>query len=262
MELIIHSVLFIPCENRCSKCVNIQDIPYNNTIRFVLSAVSRLKTSHPIHIHSYSFQVLDIGYGSYSKVNGSLIAANSAIQCSGRCPVLSWANDSETMFPIDTKTIRKDTVIVPAGGFVVIHFVSNNPSFWFMHCHIEVYQLTGMNQIVNEAFEKQNTPPAVFQTCGDFILTTEQFNQKIKFGSAHVAPTKAGVSSTEPVTFCINDVELVITVVFVTVGFVLLIAFSLVIGMVICYVFWKKGTFIPNKSTELLPDEDEMTSTT
>ena len=88
MELIIHSVLFIPCENRCSKCVNIQDIPYNNTIRFVLSAVSRLKTSHPIHIHSHSFQVLDIGYGSYSKVNGSLTAANSAMQCSGRCPLL------------------------------------------------------------------------------------------------------------------------------------------------------------------------------
>ena len=88
MELIIHSVLFIPCENGCSKCVNIQDIPYNNTIRFVLSAVSRLKTSHPIHIHSYSFQVLDIGYGSYSKVNGSLTASNSAMQCSGRCPLL------------------------------------------------------------------------------------------------------------------------------------------------------------------------------
>jgi len=41
----------------------------------------------------------------------------------------------------------------------------------------------------------------------------------------------------------------VITVVFVTVGFVLLIAFSLVIGIVICYAFWKKGTFIPNKTT-------------
>lgn len=252
----------IPCENGCSKCVNIQDIPYNNTIRFVLSAVSRLKTSHPIHIHSHSFQVLDIGYGSYSQVNGSLTGANSAIQCNGRCPVLSWANDSEPTFPIDTKTIRKDTVIVPAGGFVVIHFVSNNPGFWFMHCHIEVHQLTGMNQIINEAFENQNTPPVGFQTCGDFNLTIEQFNQKIKFGSAQVAPTTAGVSSTEPTTFCINQVELVITVVFVTVGFVLLIAFSLVIGIVICYVFWKKGTFTPNKTTEFLLDEDEMTSTT
>ena len=30
--------------------------------------------------------------------------------------------------------VRKDTVIVPAGGYVVIAFVGDNPGYWFLHC--------------------------------------------------------------------------------------------------------------------------------
>lgn len=41
-----------------------------------------------------------------------------------------------------TLTMCKDTVIVPAGGLiVVIRFVSDNPGYWFMHCHIKVHQI-------------------------------------------------------------------------------------------------------------------------
>ena len=254
----------VPCEKGCSKCVNILDIPYNKTVRFVLSAVSRLQTAHPIHIHSHSFHVLDIGYGTYSDVNGSLTAASGAVPCDGRCPTPSWANGIGPTFPLDARTIRKDTVIVPAGGFVVIQFVSNNPGFWFMHCHIEVHQLTGMTQIINEAFDRHNPPPESFQTCGDFTLTIEEFNQKVLFDSAQGTPTAAGVSGTESITTCVRPAELAITVVFVTLGFILSIAASLVIGMVICYVWYRKGSFIPKKSHdhELLLDETEMASTT
>ena len=52
--------------------------------------------------------------------------------------------------------IRKDTVIVPAGGYVVIAFQADNPGYWFLHCHIEVHQLEGMALIIQEYDESQH----------------------------------------------------------------------------------------------------------
>ena len=56
--------------------------------------------------------------------------------------------------------VRKDTVIVPAGGYVVIAFVGDNPGYWFLHsvhCHIEMHQLEGMAVIIQEYIAKLNT---------------------------------------------------------------------------------------------------------
>ena len=71
----------------------------------------------------------------------------------------SWATNSKPPLSVDRWTVRKDTIIVPAGGYVVINFLSNNPGHWFLHCHIEVHKLEGMAVIINEAFEDQAAPP-------------------------------------------------------------------------------------------------------
>ena len=42
----------------------------------------------------------------------------------------------------------------------MINFVSNNPGFWFLHCHIETHQLQGMALIMNEALDQQLGAPA------------------------------------------------------------------------------------------------------
>jgi len=65
-------------------------------------------------------------------------------------------------------TIRKDTVVIPGSGYVVINFISDNPGYWFLHCHKESHQLEGMAAIINEAFELQGDPPPGMNTCGDF----------------------------------------------------------------------------------------------
>lgn len=33
----------------------------------------------------------------------------------------------------------KDTVTIPAGGYTVIRFYAENPGFWLLHCHLEVF---------------------------------------------------------------------------------------------------------------------------
>ena len=47
--------------------------------------------------------------------------------------------------------VKKDTVIVPYGGYTVIRFVADNPGWWLLHCHIEIHQLEGMAVVIKEA---------------------------------------------------------------------------------------------------------------
>ena len=64
--------------------------------------------------------------------------------------------------------------MVPAGGYVVINFISDNPGWWFLHCHIEVHQLEGMAMIVHEAGRAKPLPEEM-PKCGDFEISVERF---------------------------------------------------------------------------------------
>ncbi len=50
----------------------------------------------------------------------------------------------------DVSLVTQDTVVVPAGGYVVIRIVSNNPGFWHMHCHMSHHLFYGMGLVLNE----------------------------------------------------------------------------------------------------------------
>lgn len=39
---------------------------------------------------------------------------------------------------------RRDVVLLPAGGFVVIAFKADNPGVWLMHCHIARHASEGL----------------------------------------------------------------------------------------------------------------------
>ena len=190
-------------------CTHMIDIPYQQTVQIVLSALGAYDNAHPIHLHGHTFHVVKVGYPSYDPATGFIKRTtnaegeeasvhNSHITCddesmcatlgpdcnSRRCTKPRWANNRPPQMTIDNKTIRKDTVMVPAGGYVVINFLSNNPGHWFLHCHIEVHQLEGMAIIVNEAFEQQKSLiiPESMNKCGDFELTLDEY-QRIEYHS-------------------------------------------------------------------------------
>ena len=52
--------------------------------------------------------------------------------------------------------VRKDTVVVPFGGYTIIRFNASNPGVWFMHCHIDRHMIEGMALMLNESFESFN----------------------------------------------------------------------------------------------------------
>ncbi len=180
-----------PCESEdgeaCS-CVHVRQInSFNKTIRFVLSSVGDEVdegegSTHPMHLHGHHFYVLDIGYGTYHPENQTLRRRNTDIDCGdAHCSIPRWRSGQRPDFNIDSKTVRKDTIIVPGGGYVVLQFVSDNPGFWFLHCHIIPDLLEGMAVVINEVPSRQNPAPPGVPTCGGFSITPDQFYERFSF---------------------------------------------------------------------------------
>ena len=134
--------------------------------------------SHSIHLHGHSFCVVHVEHGTYE--NGLFRNNTKDIECKDF--LCSWTNGTAPDFSryltngrLNKTAIRKDTVIVPAGGYVVIAFQADNPGYWFMHCHMEAHQLEGMAIIVQEYPDDQHPPPpAGINYVGDFLWQDEQ----------------------------------------------------------------------------------------
>ena len=172
--------------DHCS-CLHVREVSsFNKTIRFVLSSVGNEVTegggfSHPMHLHGHHFHIVEIGYGSYFPNNGSLKSRSSNVSCSdAHCSSPAW-NSSRRTFNITNKTVRKDTVVVPGGGYIVIHFLSNNPGFWFMHCHIISDLLEGMSVVINEVESRHSPAPAGFPTCGSYRISPDQYYASVAY---------------------------------------------------------------------------------
>ena len=168
----------------------------DNSVMMVFSAVGFNTTrdfSHPVHLHGHSFYVVHVGYGSYS--NGVLQDNSKDVECDTRlCMNPRWRSGipaavkiamSSTGLLIDT-AVRKDTIIVPAGGFVVVAFIADNPGYWFLHCHIEVHQLEGMSVIIQEYSETEHNYnlPTDINKPGKFNWTVADFEKLTSAGKS------------------------------------------------------------------------------
>ena len=182
------------CTSSSEKCTHVVKIVQNEkfspkqprSIVMVFSAIgSGFNSTHPIHLHGHSFYILHIGYGEY--VDGVLNITSTDIECNDDvCTAPRWRNGmpsevtnaAENGRRLKNNLIRKDTVIVPAGGYVVVAFLADNPGYWFLHCHIEVHQLEGMGVLIEEYDYKQHiAPPKNIDTPGHFDWTLNDYNK-------------------------------------------------------------------------------------
>ena len=180
-------------------CTHVQKIPYNRSIQMVFSAIGPnlnpappiqggaqnfFAASHPIHLHGHQFHVVDIQFGEYNEL-GVLIRGNDAIACGGTnvCTNPSWVQDRDYSMnrsgKISSTAPRKDTIFIPAGGYVVVYIKSDNPGFWYLHCHIELHQLEGMAIIINEAEDEQFAAPSGMDVCGNFSWSLDEFYEAL-----------------------------------------------------------------------------------
>ena len=186
---------------KCS-CMHMIDVSYDQSVQIVFTAtgpnssdLTNFLNAHPVHLHGHSFHVVKIGFGEYDE-NGKLTRSSTDTECTGNftCVNGNWRENPfqglEGKIP-DDKPL-KDTVLLPAGGYVVVYIKSDNPGFWFLHCHIEVHQLEGMSVVINEAFDQRNPPPEGMRQCGNFTWSIDDF----KAIEAGLDPTKATVPTT------------------------------------------------------------------
>lgn len=189
--------------NKYSTCIHITQVEKSGSyqknsneypsVNFVLSAVGSLPNrnndfSHPIHLHGHHFRVVAIRHGKYDR-NGKLVDNNKDVRCDDlkKCSSPTWSDGPPRFMRrgrVDRTAIYKDTVIVPAGGYVVIAFEADNPGYWFMHCHIEAHQLEGMAVIVQEYPSSQQwAPPPQINKVGNFRWTIDDYLNSINAAS-------------------------------------------------------------------------------
>jgi len=66
--------------------------------------------------------------------------------------ILQVSNTSYTgeLNPKVNNPARRDVVLLPSGGFVVIAFKTDNPGTWLMHCHIAFHASSGLGLQIME----------------------------------------------------------------------------------------------------------------
>ena len=141
-----------PCDQACTKedigcfCTNTIQLPFNKTIQMVISNYQKdfpYMGHHPMHIHGHSFAVVKVGFPKINLTSGRIIRPNGDITCSDPlCLDPHWTNQRPNL-NLDRPPL-KDTVVVPALGYVVLRFRSDNPGLWLLHCHAETHLEEGM----------------------------------------------------------------------------------------------------------------------
>lgn len=188
----------VPCTSKCDekgcRCSNIVNIPANKTVQLVMMSDifgglqestnfgSKGKAHHPMHLHGYNFRVLKMGFPVVDNTTGKILRGNDDIACNWRqdrtCSRPYWTAGSPTGLNFDNPP-GKNTVVVPAMGYTVVRFRTNNPGYWLLHCHVMLHHFEGMLLILNVSYEDHPPVPQGFPTCQSFDISHEEFRRNL-----------------------------------------------------------------------------------
>ncbi|XP_075165217.1 uncharacterized protein LOC142237703 [Haematobia irritans] len=122
----------INCRRTNCECTNVIRMPAYKPIELVVA--NYMNTTHPFHAHGYTFRL--VGQDVLGNINDV-----RNIQELDRRGYLKRTPDN---FP----AVEKDTIQVPPFGYIIIRFISDNPGFWTVHCHIERHAIIGMTAVL------------------------------------------------------------------------------------------------------------------
>eukprot|EP00058_Branchiostoma_floridae_P025154 XP_002610644.1 hypothetical protein BRAFLDRAFT_117887 [Branchiostoma floridae] len=192
----------VPCDEELClrsgcRCTHMIDIPYNQTIQLVMynTFAPTSQTHHSVHIHGHAFRVVAMGFPSYNKTTGRYMQPNTDVKCKNDlCTDATWRDGPPLLNLINPPL--KDTVLVPANGYTVVRFRSDNPGHWMLHCHNDQHMNEGMALVLREAADRHPPPPAGFPTCGGFTWSSEQYQRALDGGGPAVPTGPPDVQTT------------------------------------------------------------------
>lgn len=128
--------------------------------------IQQSRLTHPFHLHGHDFCVLDMAPLPLGQIWTAdsikdVVRNNKFDQVFGQQRKL---NQTFLDAPF------KDTVQIPSSGVTRLRFISSNPGYWLMHCHIDWHLAIGMAFVfqVGERAEMSPTPD-YFPTCNDYL---------------------------------------------------------------------------------------------
>ena len=162
-------------------CTHIASIDYNSTVQLVISNLNprmggeyRFVGHHPMHLHGHNFAVVAVGYPSYNRTTGLWSSPNPDVVCeSAVCRSPLWHGARPQMNLVDPPI--RDTVTVPAHGYVVLRFRAWNPGHWLLHCHALTHLHEGMAMLLSSGENRLMSPPEGLQEPADFIWSPSEY---------------------------------------------------------------------------------------
>ncbi|EGD74175.1 laccase 1 [Salpingoeca rosetta] len=140
--------------------INAMYFDYNQTILMYMSHhKDSTRFTHPMHLHGHKFHVVGVGY---PRKNGCRWTT---------CEKLPMPSPESLLHPSEAPL--KDTVVMPAGGWVAIAFKADNPGMWLAHCHIPLHRDDGMLWTMLEAVDRipeRNLSFAGFPSCNNTAI--------------------------------------------------------------------------------------------
>ncbi|KAF7563498.1 hypothetical protein G7046_g619 [Stylonectria norvegica] len=120
---------------------------------------STFTNAHPIHLHGHDFAILQQEENMYY--------------------------DPSKFKPQLDNPPRRDVVLLPKGGFVVIAFKADNPGSWLMHCHIARHASEGL---ALQILERQGDANKLFPKTSPGLIEAKRVCDNWKLWSKKVHP--------------------------------------------------------------------------
>jgi FtsP/CotA-like multicopper oxidase with cupredoxin domain len=104
-----------------------------------IQSTSSIHLPHPIHLHGHDYYIVGRGNNIWDGTTNGLNFNNPT---------------------------RRDTAILPPGGYMLIAFPADNPGMWIMHCHIAWHASQGLSMQFMERMGE------IKSTIGDYSTLT------------------------------------------------------------------------------------------
>ena len=163
-------------------------LPFNKTIQLVFSNIipgGGPINAHPVHIHGHHFAVVRMGFANYTPGGSTQelsMNPNPDVVCNNQaCRGARWAGGTVPLMNLVDPPL-KDTMVVPASGYTVVRFRSDNPGPWLVHCHMIHHSVQGPKAFLLIEAEDRFPPILPFMpTCArNFTLTERQFEHYLQ----------------------------------------------------------------------------------
>uniref|UniRef100_A0A1I8PG11 Uncharacterized protein n=1 Tax=Stomoxys calcitrans TaxID=35570 RepID=A0A1I8PG11_STOCA len=135
----------INCRRTNCECTNVVRMPAYKPIELVVA--NYMNSTHPFHAHGFTFRL--VGQDVLGNIND--------VRNIRELDLRGYLKRTPDNFP----AVEKDTIQVPPLGYIIIRFISDNPGFWALHCHIERHSLLGMTAVlkIGENYQMKKITP-------------------------------------------------------------------------------------------------------